>query len=234
MDTILKIENLQKEYAGVVVLNIPALEILNGEMFGLVGNNGAGKTTLFRCLLDLVRTSSGTVSSKGEQVQLSDGWKNYTGAYLDEGFLIDYLTVEEYFAFIGNTHNMSKDDIEDFIAKMEVFFDGEIIGKQKYIRDFSKGNQKKIGIAAALLGNPDVLILDEPFTNLDPSSQIRLKKMLVELNENLKVTILISSHDLQHITDVSTRIVALQKGVIVHDIETGEDTLKQLEEFFSA
>jgi len=232
MNEMIQVENLQKEYGGVTVLNLPALSIVKGEMFGLVGNNGAGKTTFFRCLLDLIRPSAGVAKSKGETVQGSEHWKSYTGSYLDEGFLIDYLTVEEYFDFLGKTHGMSKDDIADFINGMSDFFNDELIGKNKYIRDFSKGNQKKIGIAAALMGNPDILILDEPFTNLDPSSQIRLRKMLVELNNRLGITMLISSHDLMHVTEICSRIVALQKGIAVHDLQTGENTLKELEAFF--
>jgi len=226
-------ENLQKDYSGVTVLNIPALQITKGEMWGLVGNNGAGKTTLFRCLLDLIRPTAGLVKSKGEQVQGSEHWKNYTGAYLDEGFLIDYLSVEEYFDFLGKMHQLSKGDISDFISKMSDFFNDELIGKNKYIRDFSKGNQKKIGIAASMLGNPEILILDEPFTNLDPSSQIRLRRMLTEMNQQNGTTMLISSHDLMHVTEVSSRIVALQKGIAVHDLQTNENTLRELQAFFA-
>jgi len=229
----IQVENLQKEYNGVTVLNLPSLKISQGEMFGLVGNNGAGKTTFFRCLLDLIRPSAGIAKSEGEPVQGSEHWKTYTGAYLDEGFLIDYLTPEEYFDFIGKTHRMSKGDISDFITAMSDFFNDEIIEKNKYIRDFSKGNQKKIGIAAALMGNPEILILDEPFTNLDPSSQLRLRKMLTELNEKRHITMLISSHDLMHVTEVCNRIVALQKGIAVHDLQTNENTLRELEAFFA-
>ena len=229
----IQVENLQKEYGGVIVLNLPALTITKGEMFGLVGNNGAGKTTFFRCLLDLIRPSNGIAWSKGEKIQGSEHWKSYTGAYLDEGFLIDYLTAEEYFDFLGKTHRMTQGDIADFVAGMSDFFNDEILGKNKYIRDFSKGNQKKIGIAAALMGNPELLILDEPFTNLDPSSQIRLRRMLAEINQQQGVTMLISSHDLMHVTEVCSRIVALQKGVAVHDLQTNERTLRELEEFFA-
>ena len=232
-EVVIQVEKLQKEYGGTIVLDIPALQITRGEIFGLVGNNGAGKTTFFRCLLDLIRPSAGLAWSKEKPIQGSEHWKSYTGAYLDEGFLIDYLTVEEYFDFLGKTHRMSKGDIADFMNEMNSFFNDEITGKNKYIRDFSKGNQKKIGIAAALMGNPEVLILDEPFTNLDPSSQIRLRKMLVELNQSLGITMLISSHDLMHVTEVCSRIVALQKGIVMHDLQTNENTLKELEAFFA-
>ena len=232
-EIMIQVENLQKEYSGTTVLNIPAMQITKGEVFGLVGNNGAGKTTFFRCLLDLIRPSDGLARLKDEPVQGSEHWKNYTGAYLDEGFLIDYLTVDEYFDFLGKMHRMSKGDIAEFTDRMSDFFNDEIIGKNKYIRDFSKGNQKKIGIAAALMGNPEILILDEPFTNLDPSSQIRLRKILAELNQSLGITMLISSHDLMHVTEVCSRIVVLEKGLMVHDLQTNENTLKELETFFA-
>ncbi|MCX6230703.1 MAG: ABC transporter ATP-binding protein [Bacteroidetes bacterium] len=227
------VNNLTKIYNGVCVLNINNLNIAKGESFGLVGNNGAGKTTFFRLILDLIRANGGEVFSQGMNVKGNEAWKQYTGSYLDEAFLIDFLTAEEYFNFIGKLHNMSKGDISAFLSEYADFFNEEILGQKKYIRDFSKGNQKKIGIIAALMGNPEVLVLDEPFTNLDPSSQIRLKRILHELKAKQEVTMLISSHDLMHVTEVCERIVVLEKGLIVHDLITNENTLKQLESYFA-
>lgn len=229
----LKIIEVSKEYSGQVVLNIPELRILKGESFGLVGNNGAGKTTLFRIVLDLIKVQSGLVSSKGENVAGSEHWKAYTGSYLDDGFLIDFLSAEEYFQFVGAINGLSSGDIEDFMQRFEPFFDEEVLGKKKYIRDFSKGNQKKIGITAAIMTQPEVLVLDEPFSNLDPSTQIRLKKLLRSMQEEQKVTMLISSHDLNHVTEVCDRIVVLDKGEVVHDIQTSHSTLKDLEAYFA-
>ena len=104
---------------------------------------------------------------------------------------------------------------------------------KKYLRDLSKGNMKKVGIIATLIGNPEVVILDEPFANLDPTTVIRLKKIVKELAENPEVTVLISSHDLIHTVEVCNRIVALNKGEVVKDIFTSEETLKELETFFA-
>ncbi len=227
------VNNLTKIYSGSTVLNINDLSITKGESFGLVGNNGAGKTTFFRLILDLIRANSGEVTSKGCDVAGSEVWKHYTNSYLDEGFLIEFLTVEEYFNFIGKLHNMSKGDITEFLGQDADFFNDEILGQKKYIRDFSKGNQKKIGIVAAMIGMPEILVLDEPFTNLDPSSQIRLKKILKDLKAKYDVTMLISSHDLMHVTEVCERIVVLEKGLIVQDLTTNENTLKQLESYFA-
>lgn len=229
----IQINNLTKIYNGITVLNIPELKINRGKSFGLVGNNGAGKTTLFRCLLDLIRPNSGEVFSNGYSVSKSAVWKSYTGSYLDEGFIIDFLTPEEYFNFLANINGMSKDDLKTFYNDFEEFFNGEVLKKRKYIRDFSSGNKKKIGIAAALIVKPDVLILDEPFNSLDPTTQIRLKKLLKKMDEENQITTLISSHDLTHITEVCKRIVVLHEGKIAHDIQTNKDTLKELEEYFA-
>jgi ABC-2 type transport system ATP-binding protein len=230
---ILEITNLKKVYGDKTVVNVPLLTINEGETIGLVGNNGAGKTTLFRMALDLIRPDSGEVRSRGENVSSSDNWKNYTASYLDEGFLIDYLTAEEYFIFIGSLHNLTAAHVMDYLKKYEEFFNGEILNRGKYIRDFSKGNQNKVGIAAALMQNPELLVLDEPFANLDPTTQIRLKTIIKSLKQEKNMATLISSHDLNHVTDVCDRIILLEKGKIIKDFMKDENTLKELEAYFS-
>ncbi len=229
----IKVEDLTKQYNGVTVVNIPSLQIPRGESFGLVGNNGAGKTTFFRMILDLVKPESGQVISDGINVRQTEAWKGNTGSYLDEGFLIDFLTPEEYFHFLGDLNAVSKEDINAFLNNFSDFFNDEILGQKKYIRTLSKGNQKKVGIAASLIGEPEILVLDEPFASLDPSSQIRLKNLLHTLQTEKQVTMLISSHDLNHVTEVCDRIVVLDKGNIVHDIKTTENTLTELEGYFA-
>lgn len=225
--------NLSKQYNDVTVLNITELEIKQGESFGLVGNNGAGKTTLFRLILDLIEANSGEVLIENRPVARQDDWKTFVGSFLDESFLIDFLTPDEYFSFVGKLYGLSEGDIQNFLEKMEDFFNGEITGQKKLIRELSKGNQKKTGIAAALLPNPKILILDEPFTALDPSSQIRLKRLLNDLQESEGMTMLISSHDLNHVTEVCKRTVVLEKGLVVRDIATSAETLKELESYFA-
>ena len=123
--------------------------------------------------------------------------------------------------------------MKEFLGQFEALFNGEITGKKKYIRDLSKGNQKKVGIAAALMGSPEVILLDEPFANLDPTTQIRLKDLLRDLKEKYQLTMLISSHDLNHVTEVCERIVLLEKGEVKQDIKTSASTLKDLEEYFA-
>ncbi|MFH4969214.1 ABC transporter ATP-binding protein [Gaetbulibacter sp. M240] len=225
--------NISKKYNNKEVLNITSLDIPKGQSFGLVGNNGAGKTTYFSLVLDLIKPTTGYIDNHNIRVDESEDWKPFTSAFIDETFLIGYLTPEEYFYFIGELRGQNKADVDALVAQYEDFFHGEIIGQKKYLRDLSKGNQKKAGIVAALIGNPEVIVLDEPFANLDPTTQIRLKGIIKNLAETKGVTMLISSHDLLHVTDVCQRIVVLDKGKIVKDLVTSAATLKELEAHFS-
>jgi ABC-2 type transport system ATP-binding protein len=229
----ISVESLSKKYGGLNVLDLQELTIPKGEIFGLIGNNGAGKTTFFSLLLDLIESTSGTVLINEINVQKSEAWKPFTSAFIDESYLIGYLTVEEYYHFIGALRDMTKEEVDAFVVPFEPFFNSEVLNQKKYLRDFSKGNQKKAGIIGALIGHPELVILDEPFANLDPTTQIRLKNILKEEAKKHGTTFLISSHDLTHVTEVCERIVLLEKGVILKDIKTTASTLKELENYFS-
>lgn len=225
------IHNAQKSYGEREVLNIESLDIDKGACFGLVGNNGAGKTTLFRALLDLIPLDAGIIAINDIQVSTSENWKEITGAFLDEGFLIDYLKPEEYFVYVGKTRGLTREQTNQQLERFSELFGDEIIGQKRFIRDLSKGNQKKVGIAASFIGNPDVVILDEPFANLDPSSQFILRELIDEEHKN-GVTFLISSHDLSHVTEICSRIVLLDRGKVVKDLKTNPSTLNELEDHF--
>ena len=229
----IKVQDITKEYGSARVLDIPSLEITKGETFGLVGNNGAGKTTFFSVLLDLIKASTGNIQINGEKVSEGEKWKNKVSAFIDESFLIGYLTPEEYFSFLGELRLQTKAQVDEFLKQFSEFFNGEILAGKKYIRDLSKGNQKKVGIVGALIGTPEIIVLDEPFANLDPSTQIKLKKLIKEWSANEQITFLISSHDLAHTTEVCNRIVLLNKGLVVKDIKTNPETLRELEDFFA-
>jgi ABC-2 type transport system ATP-binding protein len=229
----IKADSLSKEYRGEKVLNLPELEIPKGELFGLIGNNGAGKTTFFSLLLDLIEATSGTIEINNIMVHQSEAWKPFISAFIDESYLIGYLTVEEYFYFLGSLRGKTTVEVDSWIKAYEPFFNGEILNQKKYLRDFSKGNQKKVGIVGALIGQPEVIVLDEPFANLDPTTQIRLKSLIKEEAMNNGTTFLISSHDLTHVTEVCDRIVLLDKGTVLKDIKRTSSTLKELEQYFS-
>lgn len=235
-----RINQVRKSFGEKTAVDIQEFIIHQGDILGLVGNNGAGKTTLFRIMLDLLKADEGTISmvpaSDGEVINpaLSEEWKKMTGAYIDDGFLIDFLTPEEYFEFIGKVCGLTKEELDERINAFIPFMADEVLNQKKLIRDFSAGNKQKIGIIAALLNQPQLLVLDEPFNFLDPSSQNILKKTLVDYHKKTGATILISSHNLQHTVDISTRIALLEHGIIIKDLANDHaSATEELENYFA-
>ena len=227
------INHLKKAFGSTVACDVEQFKINDGEILGLVGNNGAGKTTLFRMLLDLLKPDEGDVALDGINPAQSEEWKAATGSYIDEGFLIDFLTPEEYFAFIGKITDKTQEEVDERLKDFEKFAAGEIFGQKKLIRNLSAGNKQKVGIISALFNNPKLVILDEPFNFLDPSSQNTLKHVLTEYNKRTGATILVSSHNLAHTIDISTRIALLEKGHIVRDLANADGSARaELENYF--
>ena len=228
------IDKLKKNFGEKVAVDIEHYEINQGDMLGLVGNNGAGKTTLFRLMLDLLKADDGKVIINDIDVSQSEYWKSITGAFIDDGFLIDYLTPEEYFYFIGKMYGLKKEEVDERLIPFERFMSGEVIGHKKLIRNYSAGNKQKIGIISAMLHYPQILILDEPFNFLDPSSQSIIKHLLKKYNEEHQATVIISSHNLNHTVDVCPRIALLEHGVIIRDIINEDNSAeKELEDYFN-
>ena len=231
----IKIDNLRKQFGDTCACNIPSFQINDGDILGLVGNNGAGKTTLFRLLLDLLKADDGSVMIDDINPAESEAWKANVGAYIDEGFLVDFLTPEEYFAFIGKITDKTQEEVDERLKDFEKFAAGEIFGQKKLIRNLSAGNKQKVGIISALFNNPKLVILDEPFNFLDPTSQLVLKHLLTDYARETGATILISSHNLQHTIDISTRIALLEHGQIIRDLANQEGSASaELEEYFGA
>ncbi|MCD7925202.1 MAG: ABC transporter ATP-binding protein [Bacteroides sp.] len=228
------IDQLKKNFGTKVAVDIESYTIQSGDMLGLVGNNGAGKTTLFRLMLDLLKADNGNVSIGEINVSKSEEWKNITGAFIDESFLIDYLTPEEYFYFVGKMYGLKKDVVDERVVRFERFMNGEVIGQKKLIRNYSAGNKQKIGIISAMLHQPQLLILDEPFNFLDPSSQSIIKHILKAYNEETGATVLVSSHNLNHTVDICPRIALLENGSIIRDIDNKDNSAeKELEDYFN-
>lgn len=241
---IIELSNLKKTFGEKTAVNIEDFKIKHGDVLGLVGNNGAGKTTLFRLLLDLIKADEGYVNMQlatdtieaQEKIDpaKSEDWKIYTGAYIDESFLIDFLTPEEYFNFIGKINGISEKETTEKNMKFEHFMNGEILGQKKLIRNFSAGNKQKIGIISTLINSPQLIILDEPFNFLDPTSQNNLKNILKNYSTETGATILISSHNLTHTIDISNRIAVLENGSIIKDLPNINNSAeKELEEYFN-
>ena len=228
------IDKLKKNFGEKIAVDIEHYEINQGDMLGLVGNNGVGKTTLFRIMLDLLKADDGKVIINDIDVSQSEDWKSITGAFIDDGFLIDYLTPEEYFYFIGKMYGLKKEEVDERLIPFERFMSGEVIGHKKLIRNYSAGNKQKIGIISAMLHYPQLLILDEPFNFLDPSSQSIIKHLLKKYNEEHQATVIISSHNLNHTVDVCPRIALLEHGVIIRDIINEDNSAeKELEDYFN-
>ena len=231
----IKIDNLRKQFGDTCACNIPSFQINDGDILGLVGNNGAGKTTLFRLLLDLLKADDGSVMIDDINPAESEAWKANVGAYIDEGFLVDFLTPEEYFAFLGKISGMSQAEVDERLTQFERFANGEIFGQKKLIHNLSAGNKMKVGIISALLRRPKTVVLDEPFNFLDPTSQLVLKHLLTDYARETGATIIISSHNLQHTIDISTRIALLEHGQIIRDLANQEGSASaELEEYFGA
>ena len=227
------INHLKKQFGDTIACNIEEFTINDGDILGLVGNNGAGKTTLFRLLLDLLKADEGMVCINNINPAESEEWKQQVGAYIDEGFLIDFLTPEEYFAFLGKISGMTQQQVDERLKDFEQFAAGEIFGQKKLIRNLSAGNKQKVGIISALFRRPQTVILDEPFNFLDPSSQLILKHVLTDYAHETGATLIISSHNLQHTVDISNRIALLEHGVIIRDLPNQEaSAAAELEEYF--
>ena len=229
---IIEIKDLKKVFGQKIAVDIPELNIEAGSLIGLVGNNGAGKTTLFRLMLDLLKADNGYILSDGADVSKNEKWKAYTGSFLDSRFLIDFLTPEEFLYFVGETYGMSKEVVNEHLAPFARFMNDEIFGQKKYIRNFSSGNKQKIGIIAAMMISPKILILDEPFNFLDPSSQIEIRNLIAEMNKEYQTTIFISSHNLNYTTDICNRVILLEKGLVVKDMKNSPEAIAELNSFF--
>jgi ABC-2 type transport system ATP-binding protein len=228
------IRDLLKKFDSTVAVDIDMLNINDDIVLGIVGNNGAGKTTLLRLILDLLKPEKGQILSKNEIVYQSEHWKAYTGSYIDNNFLIEFLTPEEYFELIGFLYKLDYDEYNQRLDGFKTFMNGEIIGVKKYIRNLSSGNKQKVGIIGAMLSEPEILILDEPFNFLDPSSQIKLKQRLLNYSQKNKATIIISSHNLTHISDICTRIILMEKGKIIGDYKNDDKSQRVINAYFDS
>ena len=211
-----ELESVQKTYDGKTALRISKLCLRTGEVIGILGKNGAGKSTLLRLLVDLSVPDTGAVSIDDKPASQDEDWKDRWGVYLDSSFLIDFYTADEYLSLVGNLHGMVADEIEERKTAFAGFFCREVIGTGKLIRELSSGNRQKVGIAGALFAAPSVLILDEPFSDLDPQGQHWLSGKLKNYGTKDRLLV-ISSHNLFLLKDLVSRILIIENGIVIFD-----------------
>lgn len=210
------IETLCKTYrrAGVRALDRLCMKVEKGSLFGLVGPNGAGKSTLIYIIAGLVRRDAGKMFILEDEVKDHDYlYKRRVGFVLDKPLYIDKLTAREYLQFVAGMYGLSKDDSARKIKELLEFFDLTETD-EAYIETYSKGMRQKVSLAAAIIHEPDLLILDEPFDGIDVPSAEAIKRVLVQMTRR-GVTVLITSHMLEMIESLCTECAIMDKGKVV-------------------
>ena len=207
----LKVENITKYYNKNKAVDNLSFTVEKGEIFGLLGENGAGKTTTFRIILGLINASSGNVTLDGKKIDYS--LTDKIGYVTEERSLLTKMTVKDQILLYGVLKGMSEDNILKEMRKWLKKFQISDYENRK-IKELSKGNQQKIQFIAAVINKPKLLILDEPFSGLDPINVEMLKKAIIELQET-GCSIIFSSHQMEQIEDFCEKLVILSHGKVV-------------------
>ena len=207
----LKVENITKYYNKTKAVDNLSFTVEKGEIFGLLGENGAGKTTTFRIILGLINASSGKVTLDGKKIDYS--LTDKIGYVTEERSLLTKMTVKDQILLYGVLKGMSEDNILKEMRKWLKKFQISDYENRK-IKELSKGNQQKIQFIAAVINNPKLLILDEPFSGLDPINVEMLKKAIIEL-QKAGCSIIFSSHQMEQIEDFCEKLVILSHGKVV-------------------
>ena len=204
----LKVENVRKKYGDLVAVDDLSFEVADGEIFGLLGLNGAGKTTTFRMIMNLLDDYEGTILLDNEKVSYKTTDK--IGFLTEERSLLTKLTVLEQVIYYGVLKGMPEDKIEKELDYwLDIFKIKEY--KNKKIKELSKGNQQKIQFITAIIHHPKLLILDEPFSGLDPVNVELFKSVILKLKQE-DTSIIFSSHRMEHVELFCEKLVVLVKG----------------------
>ena len=211
----LKVENIIKKYGENVAVNNLSFTVDDGEIFGLLGENGAGKTTTFRIIMGLIDANEGKVTLDGKKIDYSE--TDNIGFVTEERSLLTKLTVQEQIEFYGTLKGLDKDTIDKrldyWLEKFEI-----TSYKNRKIKELSKGNQQKIQFISSIINEPKLLILDEPFTGLDPINVKLMKDAIYYLKEK-GCSIIFSSHQMEYIEDFCEKLILLVKGNTILDGE---------------
>ncbi|MBR5227785.1 MAG: ATP-binding cassette domain-containing protein [Clostridia bacterium] len=217
----LEVINISKSFGNIKAVQSVSFSANEGKILGLIGKNGAGKSTIFRIILDILKPDSGKVVVAGEKSSLSIN--NCIGFLPEEGSLMGELTVYEQMCFYGSLRNMSEEQVlQELLKWLEKFDITEYLNRK--IKELSKGNRQRLQFIVSVLHNPKVLILDEPFSGLDPLGVELFKEILLELKAMGKV-IIFSSHRMEHIEKFSDDIIILDNGQILM-----QGTLKEVKD----
>ena len=215
----IKTVNLSKKYGKTLVVDDLNLSIRSGEIVGFLGLNGAGKTTTMRMLLGLIKPTSGECYIQGNKIdQYNVEALNEIGYIIETPYSYPELTVQENLEIVSTLRGLRNKDIIDWVTeklKLDQY-------KDKQVKHLSLGNVARLGIAKAIIHKPKILILDEPTNGLDPFGVIEVRELLKELANNLGTTVLISSHKLEEISKVATRIVIIHGGRLIREVESKE------------
>lgn len=220
MEYILETENLVKQYKDFKALSSCSIHVKKGSIYGLIGKNGAGKTTLIRVICNLQKPTSGTYSLFGIRNTDTEIRQAATriGAIIEAPSIYQNMSAKEnliqQFLLIGLPDLSGVDELLDLVGLKNT-------GKKK-VRNFSLGMKQRLGIAIALAGNPDLLILDEPINGLDPQGIIEIRELICELNKKRDITILISSHYLDELSKIATHYGFMDNGQIIKEISSEE------------
>ena len=220
MGTILQVNNLTKKYHQHLALDNVSLELKKGEIYGLIGRNGAGKTTLLKAITRLIDSTDGEISLFGSQI--SSEWTKgleRTGTVIETPVAYDQLTAKQNLAYYCKLRGIV--DADKIIKETLALVDLADTGKKKF-KNFSLGMKQKLGIAIAVLSNPDFLILDEPINGLDPIAIVDFRRLIKRLNEEKGMTILISSHILTELYQVATKFGIINDGRLIKEITKTE------------
>ena len=204
----LQVKNITKYYGDNLAVDNLSFTVKDGEIFGLLGSNGAGKTTTFRIIMGLLDSNSGSVTLNGKKIDYN--MTDQIGFVTEERSLLTKMTVREQVIYYGRLKGLSESEI---LKRLDIWLEKFQITdyKNRKIKELSKGNQQKIQFIAAVINNPKLLILDEPFTGLDPINVGQLKDAIYELQKN-GCSIIFSSHQMEHIEQFCEKLVILVKG----------------------
>jgi len=212
----IKISNLTKKYGPQTAIDNISLSVSKGEIIGLLGPNGAGKSTLMKSITSVINFDKGAIEVNGFDVKINaKESKKQIGFLPENNPLYTEMYVKEYLSFVANIHKISHSEIEKVIEKV-----GLSLEKNKKIHQLSKGYKQRVGIAQAILSNPEILILDEPTNGLDPNQILEIRALISELGK--EKTIILSTHIMQEVEALCTRVILLNKGKISQDCSIDE------------